>query len=169
MLNLLRDSHTSQKITLTFDLKRDLHWFSKLPKYYNGVNLYDHVAIHQTLELDACLTGLGGRLENCVYHLPIKRGYENCTIVYLEMVNILLALRFFATHWEGRKVLVWYVAALHDVDLHYVHMPGTENSVADLLSRWMGSIGDWNSLCSCIPDPVWLHITQYFLYLDPEL
>ena len=80
MLELLRASHVSQRIVLTPDFKRDLHWFAKFLAQYNGVNLYDHVAIHQTLEWDACLTGLGGRVENCVYHLPTEK--ENCTIVH---------------------------------------------------------------------------------------
>ena len=88
MLELLRASHTSQKITLTQNFKCNLRWFDKFLAKYNGVNLYDHAVIHQVLELDACLTGLGGRVENYVYHLPIDKGYENCTIVHLEMVNL---------------------------------------------------------------------------------
>ena len=62
--------------------------------------------IMQPLELDACLTGLGGRIDNWVYHLPIEKGYENCTIVHLEMVNILLAVRTFVNHWKGHKILI---------------------------------------------------------------
>ena len=48
-----------------------------------------------TLELDACLTGFGGYCGNLVYHLPIQRAYNNWTIVHLEMVNILIAVRLF--------------------------------------------------------------------------
>ena len=104
MLKLLRASHVSQMIVLTPDF--DLRWFAKFLAQSNGVNLYDHVATHQTLELDACLTGLGGRVENYVYHLPIEKGYENCNIVHLEMVNILVAIRLFTKQWAGRKILV---------------------------------------------------------------
>ena len=60
---------------------------------------------------------------------------------------------------------IWYVAALHDIDLCYVHIPAIENNDAVLLSRWTGSTRDWASLHSRIPEPVWLHITQDF----PEL
>ena len=108
-----------------------------------------------TLELDACLTGLGGRWSRFVYHLPIIRGFMNFSIVHLEMVNILLAVRLFQVHWSGRKVLVkcdneavvsvlrsgrtrdpylgacarniWYVSALADIDLQYVHIRGVDN------------------------------------------
>ena len=67
MLDLLRASHSSQTISLTPDFNRDLRWFAKFLPLYNGVNLlYDHRPIHQTLELDACLTGLCGRLDSYV-------------------------------------------------------------------------------------------------------
>ena len=197
MLELLRASHTSQKIALTQNFKRDLRWFAKFLAQYNGVNLYDHVVIHQVLELDACLTGLGGCVENCVYHLPIDRGYENCTIVHLEMVNILVAIRLFARQWTGSKILVkcdnqavisvlstgrtrdpylsacaqniWYCAASHDIDMRYVHISGKKNVVADLLSRWTGTASNHESLLAHIPNPFWVHVTQDILYLDPEL
>ena len=92
MLDLLRTSHNDRVITLTNEFKRDLAWFEKFLPHYNGVNLYDHKPIHETLELDACLTGLGGRVNEYVYHLLLDRGYEGCTIVHLEMINILVAL-----------------------------------------------------------------------------
>ena len=60
MLALLRSGHASQKIHLTPEFRRDLRWFAKFLPLYNGVSLYDHRTIDHTLELDACLTGLGG-------------------------------------------------------------------------------------------------------------
>ena len=59
MLALLRSGHASQKIHLTPEFRRDLRWFAKFLPLYNGVSLYDHRTIDHTLELDACLTGLG--------------------------------------------------------------------------------------------------------------
>ena len=106
MLALLRSGHAKQKIDLTPDFKRDLRWFGKFLPLYNGVSLHDHRSTDFTLELDACLTGLGGRWGKFVYHLPIQRGFMNWSIVHLEMVNILLAVRLFQTQWSGRKVLI---------------------------------------------------------------
>ena len=37
MLEVLRNSHSTQKITLTSELKRDLRWFARFLQEYNGV------------------------------------------------------------------------------------------------------------------------------------
>ena len=103
---LLRASHGSQKILLTPDFKRDLRWFDKFLCKYNGISMYDHKKVDATLELDACLTGFGGCCGNLVYHLPIERGYNNWTIVHLEMVNILIAVRLFQRQWASSRVLI---------------------------------------------------------------
>ena len=181
MLELLGASHNTQKIVLTPDLKRNLRWFAKFLPFYNGVSLYDHKNVYQTLELDACLTGLRGRLDNCVYHLPLQRGYNGCTIAHLEMVNILVALRLFASRWTQHKVRVrcdnqavvqvlssgrtkdpflavctckiWFWAARFDVDIRYNHIQGVNNRVADLLSRLFGLPRDWDVLCLYLPEP----------------
>ena len=74
------------------DFKRDLRWFAKFLTTYNGISLYNHRQVDVTLELDACFIGFGGLSGNYVYHLPIEKGFQNWTIVYLEMVNILIAV-----------------------------------------------------------------------------
>ena len=61
MLDLLRSSQNAQKITLTSDFRRDVRWFAKFLPTYNGVNFYDHRSVDHVIDLDACLTGLGGR------------------------------------------------------------------------------------------------------------
>ena len=170
---------------------------SKFLPFYNGVSLYDHRPTDYTLELDVCLTGLGGRWCSFVYHLPIPQGFMNWSIVQLEMVNILLAVRLFQAHWAGRKILIkcdneavvsvlrsgrtkdphlgacarniWYVCALADIDVHYIHIRGLDNRVADLLSHWTGSGSDVNELQLYIQDPVWIPVDRRFLEIDPEL
>ena len=197
MLEVLRSGHGRQKIHLTPDFKRDLGWFDKFLNVYNGVSLYDHRSIDVTLELDACLTGFGGRSGNYVYHLPIIRGFRNLTIVHLEMVNILLAIRTFKPHWASKKILIqcdneavvtvlrsgktrdpylaacarniWYTAAAADIDLQYVHIRGVDNRIADVLSRWQGTTDHLNLLYHHIQKPIWLHVVQDMLDLDPEL
>ena len=169
MLELLRSSYASQRITLTTDFKRDIQWFATFLPQYNGVSMYDHKVIDMSLELDACLTGFGGRCGRFVYHLSIhlSRGFRNWTIVHLEMVNILMALRLFAKLWSTKKILIqgdnqavvtvlksgktrdaflaasarniWYLTALYDIDLQFTHIRGASNQLADILSRWQGS------------------------------
>ena len=193
MLALLRAGHASQKIHLTTEFR----WFEKFLPLYNGVSLYDHRPTDHTLELDACLTGLGGRWCDFVYHLPIPLGFMNWSIVQLEMVKILLAVRLFQAHWASRKVLIkcdneavvsvlrsgktkdpylgacarniWYVCVLADIDVQYVHIRGLDNRVADLLSRWSGSGKDSIELQMYVKNPVWVPVNMNFLDIDPKL
>ena len=197
MLDLLRSCHGRQKIKLTSDFKRDLRWFAKFLPTYNGISLYDHKQVDVTLELDACLTGFGGKSGNFVYHLPIQRGFRNWTIVHLEMINILLATRLFKFQWASKKVLIrcdneavvtvlksgktrdpylaacarniWFESALVDIDLQYAHIRGVDNKVADVLSRWQGSIQQTQWLQSQVGMPIWLNVSYQLLELDPDL
>ena len=126
---------------------------------YNGTSFFDHKPIKATIELDACLTGFGGRWGNCVYHVPIEKEYKNLAITQLETLNILVALRLFASYWHRKKVHVrcdnlaavqvltsgktqdpflaacardvWMVAAQADIQVKYSHIPGSKNEVAD--------------------------------------
>ena len=75
MLDILRRAGNQLKIKLTDEFKRDLNWFDQFLPLYNGVSIYGHKPTSEILELDACLTGLRGRWQNIVYHLPIHRGY----------------------------------------------------------------------------------------------
>ena len=197
MLELLRSSHSTQRITLTSDFKRDLNWFATFLPKYNGVSLYDHRPIDMALHLDACLTGFGGRCGQFVYHLPITRGFRNWNIVHLEMVNILLAMRLFANIWAAKKIQIncdneavvtvlttgktrdaflaacarniWYVTAIHDIEVQYKHVSGVNNQVADILSRWQGSPAQIEFLHTQVPNAQWLNVTVDLLELDPYL
>ena len=82
----------------------------------------------------------------------------------MEVLAVLVALRLWGHLWAGCRIHVfcdnaavvsaltsgrvkdqslaaisreiWYLTASHDFELHAVHLPGEENSAADLLSRW---------------------------------
>ena len=91
---------------LTPSFRRELRWFDRFLFHFNGVAMYSHKRCDHTVELDACLTGIGGVWNNYVYHLPVPLNYLNLTIVHLEMLNILIAVRAFAAHWSHKKVLI---------------------------------------------------------------
>ena len=197
MLDVLRQAVNSEAIKLTPEFHRDLAWFDKFLDRYNGVSLYDHRSVDAVLELDACLTGLGGRFESFVYSLQIPRGYRDMNIVHLEMVNIVLAVKLFSKMWAHKKVLVrcdnqavvsvlqsgrardpflgacarnvWYLAALNDIDLQYAHINGRDNRVADLLSRWQGSLQNVHELKSLIHNPIWFPTHVDMLDIDVTL
>ena len=193
MLDLLRSPHATQGITLTADFKCDLQWFAMFLPQYNGVSMYDHRVIDMSLELDDGLTGFGGRCGWFVYHLPISRGFRDWTIVHLEMVNIFLALRLFAQLWSTKKIEIhcdnqavvtvvrknsflatsarniWYLTAVHDIDVQYSHIKCASNQLADTLSRWQGSLDQVQFLHSQICDSVWLPVSENLLDRDPCL
>ena len=197
MLETLRKASNPGRIALSDDFHRDLGWFDQFLPHYNGVSMYAYNMATSIIELDACLTGLGGRWENFVYHLPIPRGFRNLDIVHLEMVNIVLALHLFAQHWVGTRILikcdnnavvkvlnagkardpylgacarnVWYMAALSDIDLQYVHVLGKNNVVADLLSRWQYTTENVTQLNALVSSPVWLSVSVDMLEIDNTL
>ena len=80
-----------------------LNGSKKILTIYNGTSIYNHAVVRHTVELDACLMGYGSVSGNYVYHLKIDRGYGNLNIVHLEMLNILLAFRAFASHWTMKS------------------------------------------------------------------
>ena len=60
MLALLRDSYDKNIIKLTQQFGQDLNWFLTFLEIYNGVTYYDTRKVHDTIFLDASLSGLGG-------------------------------------------------------------------------------------------------------------
>ena len=194
MLDLLCHAPDPSRIALTEDFSRDLRWFKKILPKYNGISLYTHKKHDHIIELDACLTGLGGRCGDMVYHLAIPKGFRNLDIVHLEMVNILVTLRVYAHAWKGAHILIkcdndavvkvssggkardpflgacarnaWYLAALADVQLQYTHVLGKNNCVADLLSRWNNSQANIHLLHSLVPNAVWLPTDVTFTDVD---
>ena len=197
MLDLLRQNYDASSIKLTQPFKRDLRWFTRFLENYNGVSMYTHRKIDHVVKLDACRDGLGAVWKNYVYHLPIPSHYLNLTIVHLEMINILVAIKAFGPFWAQKKVLVkcdnqavvsvlrhsrtkdaflaacarniWLLAAWYDLEMNYVHIKGKENIVADLLSRWRNTPNDILKLHSHIADPLWLQVPGEFLDLDNEI
>ena len=110
---------------------------------------------------------------------------------------ILLAMRLFSAQWAGKKVLIrcnndtvvsvlnsgkardpflaasarniWYISAVHDIDVQYCHIKGLDNAVADVLSRWQGTPKQIQKLHSNVSKPVWLHVSKDLLQIDPVL
>ena len=64
---------------------------------YNGITFYDNTMIKDTVFLDASLQGLGGVFRNMVYSLPLQRGFRNYSIVHLEILNIVVALKIWGS------------------------------------------------------------------------
>ena len=191
MLELLRANYEATSITLTQEFKRDLRWFERFLTAYNGTSFFDHKKVFDTVELDACLTGLGGTWGPCVYHMALPNHLTNLSIVHLEMVNILVAMRIFSTSWRRKHIQIkcdneavvqvlnngktkdpylatvarniWYES------MSYVHLSGRDNKLADILSRWVGSQVQIQYVHDQIKNPVWMKVDHSMLELNYEI
>ena len=99
-----------------------------------------------------------------IFAFPLPLGYRDYNIAHLEMLNILVALRVWHRCWAKSRVriacdneavvhvlnsgrtrdvtlaaiarTIQLQVATCDINLQVVHIPGKENQIADLLSRW---------------------------------
>ena len=164
MLDVLRSADKMTKIVLTTDFKRDLNWFLNFILKFNGIAFIAHNPITEKIELETSFQGLGAKWGRQVYSMQIPLGYENMSIVHLEMLNILVAIRVWAPQWYGKAIQiacdnqavvmvlnsgktrdftlaaiaqnVVMEAAQFPIFLKTVHIMGVVNEVADSLSRW---------------------------------
>ena len=100
------------------------------------------------------------------------------------MVNIVVALKIWATQWACKKLRVkcdniavvdvlttgktkdtilaccarntWLLSAIYNISIHIEHIPGKSNIVADLLSRFRFDAASWHSLEQHVPNCVWV-------------
>ena len=106
MLDTLRAHFCTEEINLNDNFHRDLNWFIKFLPAFNGTAFFNHSPIQMTIELDACLMGLGAICKNQVYTIKNPKFFENCTVVYLEMLHILVALCIWASQWAAKNILL---------------------------------------------------------------
>ena len=179
---------------LNLDFFQDLNWFSKFLTKFNGTAFFDHRPIKALVELDACMTGMGGCWYSQVYSLPIEKNYKNFTIYHLEMLNLLVATRLWTDHWSSQKVVLFcdnqavvsvlnngrtkdrtlgaiarniqMIAAIKDINLNVVHILGKNNTVADLLSRWDITANNYQKLANLLPSFALIHTSRDKLDID---
>ena len=66
MLDTLHRHNNTDKIVLDINFHRDLNWFCKFLPKFNGRAFFSHSPVQATIELDACLQGLGAVCMNQV-------------------------------------------------------------------------------------------------------
>ena len=148
--------------------------------------MYDIRPIAGHIYLDTCLTGLGGCFKNMVYTISLPLGFKNYSIVHLEMLNIVVALKVWGPMWRDARIQIhcdnlavvqvltsggsrdsilstcahniWLLSALYNISIQFSHIAGVENTVADLLSRWTNTKQDFTALNAHIPNPVWMNV-----------
>ena len=145
------------------------------------------------IELDACLEGLGAICQNQVYSIKIPQKFENYSIVHLEMLNIQVALRVLCNQWAASKILlkcgnqavvsvlnsgktqdftlgdktrnIAMILAINDIKLQVIHILGSDNKIADLLSRWYITENPAETLHKFVQNLLWLNVNNEVLRL----
>ena len=194
MLDTLRSHVGTASIVLDINFHRDLNWFNKFLKKFNGRAFFNHRPVEATIELDACLQGLGAIYRNQVYAFPIPQYCDSFSIVHSEMVNILVAIRVWGKVWKNQRIVIkcdnqvvvsvlnsgktqdLTLAAIarnimmeiseQDIDLQVIHILGVKNKVADLLSRWFITNNPGKILSNYVHNPMWLHLHTNIAYID---
>ena len=197
MLHLLRASHNTAHIVLNQQFHRDLNWFNIFLKQYNGVTFYDNHDIQDTVHLDASLQGLGGVYQNMVYALTIPLGFMQYSIVHLEILNLIVALKLWGHLWRDKVIQIkcdnmavvevirtgrardqilatcarniWLLTSMFNIQLVVDHIPGVKNVIADLLSRWQGSSVQHNQLHILVPQHHWMPVHIDFTKLNQHI
>ena len=123
--------------------------------------------------------------------------YLQANIATLEMFNILVAVKIWGPKWASTsvhiacdneavvKVLnsghtkcpdlatiarnIFMQVATFDIQLTIVHIPGKYNEVADLLSRWQGTIDNENKLKQHLQNFEWLQVSESHLMVDSSI
>ena len=187
ILAIFRDNSHKNRIKLTKDFHKDIGWFTNFLPFFSGSTkiFKDEVSAINSLHIDACLTGVGGVWNSRVYAAPIPTFVGlNPSIVHLEMINVLIALRVWAPLWAQSTVKfscdnlavvqvvtsgktkdsflnaclrnIWLVTATHDINLLIEHIEGKKNIIADSLSRIFSQKG--------ISDNMYHHLSHNFTW-----
>ena len=169
MLETLRSMSGAPNVTLTESFRKDLRWWDLFMERYNGVSFFPATSWDEpdvTFSTDSCLTGCGGICGHEYFHSQFPEFIlrRNLPIHALEMLAVLVAVRFWGSKCESGKIQIfcdnesvvhvinsnrtkddflstclrelWLEVSSHGFELRAVHLPGEENRVADWLSRW---------------------------------
>ena len=165
IIEALRDMKGAHFTRVTPSIRADLEWFAQFAAAWNGKSLIPQGPPYRTIQVDACLTGIGATDGTLAYAGRIAPDEDPvANITEIEAANLVIALHTFITENDrGRHVkiecdnqatvqallygrahnkilcecarAVWMVQALFDLKLTFVHLPGKDNQVADALSR----------------------------------
>ena len=149
------------------DMRADLAWFQQFAEGWNGVAVIPPNQPHRTIEVDACMGGIGGADTTRAYSMrlqPQKDGPNKQSINHLEALNVIIALHtFILDQDQGGHIRVmcdnqaavqvlttgrghdrclinaarsaWMLQAVRQVKVSFGHIAGTDNTLADALSR----------------------------------
>ena len=185
MLQVLRENAHGFNFSLSSIFHQDLNWFLTFLQQYNGVTYFDHKTVDFEVHLDASLSGFGANFGPMVYALPLGDQFSHLHITQLEMLNIIVALKVWSNLWQNKKVKikcdnlavvevlnsgktrdpflalcarnVWLISAIFNIQLLFSHIPGKNNYITDLLSRWTITVNPEQKLKQFLPHFIWIN------------
>ena len=114
ILLLLRQLNENfHRIKLDVAFKKDLLWWKRFVRQYNGVSLIPHVSISApdaVFAVDACLTGCGGVFGNQYFHAQFPKhiiAISDNNINFLELLTLTIAVKLWGKSLEGLSIQVF--------------------------------------------------------------
>ena len=111
LLNTLRNTNRVDEYQLDSELKKDVAWWNKFVRQYNGVSilwLEQCIQPDSVLATDASLVGAGGVMwySNKYYRVSFPEQWAYKNIAYLEMWAILIAVKVWGHELSGKKLIL---------------------------------------------------------------
>ncbi len=93
------------------ELLRDIEWWQKFLRVYNGVSIIPDQgwsSPDQVIATDACLQGGGGVNQDRkeFFHFLFPPGLQECHINLLELVTVVIAIKIWGCLLKGKKILI---------------------------------------------------------------
>ena len=195
LLNTLRNA--TGRIPVDSEMLKDIAWFQAFLSKFNGKVMFRDAGEAFDVYVDASLTGMGASWNKNVYAVSRHISATSwLSITQLEMLNVLIALRIFGHCWQNQKIRfhidnkavvysltkgrmrdaylqsvarsIWLIAASKDIVIEYVHIAGTANVKADVLSRMFQNVSNAQKL-QLFENCVWWPVggkffTQIYLF-----
>jgi hypothetical protein len=165
-LAVLRGMGEGRKAAISEGMKRDLLWFIACSQQINArFFIFKDNRPHAEIYVDA----IGGVYQNRVYSVPIGKK-EGWSINQWEALNMLVALRTWASVLQAIARNLWLFQATGDCALSFAHISGSKNLVADLLSRWAAVHNPHAKLFFLLNDlPVWDSPPEGALHINYDI
>ena len=103
--------HNHHHANLTAEFRKDLMWWRRLLREYNGVSMINTAqwtSPDEVFSTDACLTGCGGLFDVHYFHavFPSFISEQTLDISSLELLTIVVALKLWGARWAGLRLTV---------------------------------------------------------------
>ena len=159
---LKRNNH---HVYLNQEFRQDINWWLNFLPHFNSVSLIKGGEPIVLFATDACLIAGGGTHghEFFSYVFPLELTELAKSITQLEMITVIIAVKLWASHWKGLKLMVKcdnqatvgvinsgrandkflqacarelvFLTCKYDFELVAQHIPGVDNILPDWLSR----------------------------------